>query len=144
MTGTSTLTPFDIADARQAVKVAGRIQEQIEDQLRDESRKLAEAERVYRQALAERIVALKAEGTAWTACGDVARGTPEVARLRMERDIQEGILDSVRQAAFRRGSDRRDLTRLIDWSARRDLADDHRGQQEPDVAQPAFGGRRAA
>lgn len=144
MTTAGTLTPFDLSDAREAVKIAGRLQEEIERDLRDESRKLAECERVYREGLAGEMVRLKAESVAWTVCGDIARGDPRIARLRMERDIQAGILDAVRQAAYRRGADRRSLETIVQWSARRDLCDDHHGQREPDVAQPVFGSRRAA
>jgi len=144
VTREATLTPFDLPDAREAVKVAGRIQAQVEDDLRSASRSLAEGERSYREALAETIVSLHADGTAWSVCGDIARGERRVARLRMERDVAEGVLDATRQNAFRRGADRRDLSQILSWSARRDLADDHQGQREPDVAQPAFGARRAA
>lgn len=144
MTRESTLTPFDITDARQAVKVAGRLQEKIERDLRDESRKLAECERVYREALAAEIVRLKAHGTAWTACSDIARGEPAIARLRMERDVQAGVLEAVGQAAFRRGADRRDLSALVTWSMRRDLREDYEGQREPGAPVSAIGGRRAA
>lgn len=84
-----------------------------------------------------------ADGKAWTVCGDLARGEPRVAALRRDRDVAEGVLEATKQAAFRRGADRRDLSRLVEWSQRRDLADDHQGQREPDMAQPAFG-RRAA
>ncbi|CAA9323517.1 MAG: hypothetical protein AVDCRST_MAG68-2104 [uncultured Gemmatimonadetes bacterium] len=143
MTAASTLTPFDLPDAREAVKVAGRIQAQVEDDLRSASRALAEAERAYREALSETIVELHADGLAWSVCGDVARGSKRVAALRRDRDIAEGVLDATRQNAYRRGADRRDLSRLLNWSARRDLADDHAGQREPDVAQPTFG-RQAA
>jgi len=137
------LAPFDIAGARDAVRVAGRVQAQVEDDLRSASRALAEAESAYRRALSESIVSLHADGTAWSVCGDIARGDKRVAGLRRDRDIAEGMLDATRQAAFRRGADRRDLSQLIRWSERRDLSDDHDGQREPDVAQPVFGGSRA-
>ncbi len=137
MTRESTLTPFDLEDAREAVKVAGRVQAQVEDDLRDASRKAAEAERAYRQCLAEEIVKLRADGTAATLARDLARGDKRVASLAFDRDVARGMLDAVGQAAFRRGADRRDLSALILWSQKRDLRDDFEGQREPSV----IGGR---
>ncbi len=137
MTRESTLTPFDLEDAREAVKVAGRVQAQVEDDLRDASRAAAEAERSYRQALAEEVVKLRADGTAATLARDLARGDKRVAALAFDRDVAKGMYEAVGQAAFRRGADRRDLSALIGWSMRRDLSDDFEGQREPS----AIGGR---
>lgn len=146
MTRANTLNnPFDLTDAREAVKVASRVQEQVENDLRSASSHLAECERAYREALATAIVTLKAEGTAWTSCGDVARGAKNVAALRHNRDVAEGMYEAVKQAAYRRAADRRDLSQLLAWSQRRDLADDHRRQIEPsNVLEPTFGRRGAA
>lgn len=59
-------------------------------------RKLAGAEQRYRIALRQEILKLKISGAddgggpvAWTVCGDLARGSDEVAKLRFERDISK-------------------------------------------------------
>lgn len=122
--GENRLHPLEIADARGAAHRASELQREVEDAIKDASRRLAEAERVYRRKLAERILALHVESVAWSACSDVARGEKEVARLRYDRDVAAGVLEATRQQAFRRGADRRDLDTLLCWSMRRDLRTD--------------------
>lgn len=117
------ITPFDFSQARDEIRTAGALQRGGEEQLREESRKLAAAEQAYRLALATKITALHASGVAWTTCETLAKGDPEVARLRYQRDLQKGILESVQQQAFRLGADRRDLHSLVNWSMRRELAE---------------------
>jgi hypothetical protein len=128
--GENTIKPFLIEDARQAAHKASEQQRSVEDQIRDASRKLADAERLYRLELTTRILYLHAnDGVAWTACEAIARGEPNVAGLRHARDIAKGVLDSVQQQGFRYGADRRDLHQLIVWSQRRDLrVDDPPGE----------------
>jgi hypothetical protein len=65
----------------------------------------------------------------------------EVARLRRERDIAEGVREAMQQAAWRRAADRKDTQRFIDWSARRELAEGYGNAPEPEFEQP-IGGRR--
>ena len=125
--GQNTLSPLQIEDAREAAFRASELQREVEDGLRAESRKLAEAERVYRERLSVRITQLHAgdgetKGLAITTCETVAKGEPDVARLRYERDVQHGVVDAIRQQAFRRAADRRDVDTLLNWSMRRDLA----------------------
>jgi hypothetical protein len=120
--GANTISPLDIEDARKAAYRASEVQREVEDLIRDASRKLAEAERAYRRRFAERIVQLHAEdGYAITMCGEIARGETDVSHLRYERDVAKGVLEAAQQQAFRRGADRRDLATLLDWSMRRDL-----------------------
>lgn len=71
-----------------------------------------------------RIVELRAEGVAATACADIARGENDVSTLRYERDVAAGVLEAARQHAFTLGADRRDLDTLLNWSMRRDLRTD--------------------
>lgn len=115
--------PLEIEDAREAAHRASELQREVEDDLRAKSRALAEAERAYRQGLAEKILELRTgkDAPAWTTCADVARGDRHVAELRYKRDVAEGVLEAARQQAFRRGSDRRDLDTLLNWSMRREL-----------------------
>jgi hypothetical protein len=128
----NTISPLEIADARAAAHKASELQRSVEDGIRDASRKLAEAERQYRLALAKEILRLKAQdGVAWTACEHIARGESNVADLRYARDVAKGILEAAQQQAFRYGADRRDLHRLIEWSERRDLRTDAPPEQWP-------------
>jgi hypothetical protein len=123
--GENTLSPFEIEDARGAVHEASERQRSVEDQIRNVSRELAEAERQYRLKLSERILCLHAQdGLAITMCGEIARGEKAVADLRYKRDIAKGMLEAVQQQGFRCGADRRDLSRMIRWSESRDLRTD--------------------
>lgn len=150
----NTISPFEVQDARDAARVASERQKTVEDQIRDASRRLATAERHYRELLTTRILELHAkDGVAWTACESIARGEKGVAKLRYERDIAKGVLESVQQQGFRYGADRRDLHKLIEWSQRRDLRVDAEpdwnkqpvhGSGVPDNVDPATGELRAA
>jgi hypothetical protein len=115
--------PYSFDEARQAATKASRAQINAEDFIKDCARSYALAEEAYRVALAETIVRTHAEGTAWSVCGDIARGDKRVAELRRVRDISEGVRDAAVQAAWRRSADRRDTDRFCEWSMRRDLAD---------------------
>lgn len=53
--------------------------------------KFAEAESEYRQALATKMLELRADGTPVTITPDIARGTREIALLKMERDCAESL-----------------------------------------------------
>lgn len=123
--GENTISPLEIPDARTAAHEASKLQRNVENAIRDASRRLAEAERQYRLKLTTHILHLHAQdGVAWTACGEMARGDREVADLRYTRDVAKGMLEAAQQQAFRYGADRRDLHRLIEWSQRRDLRTD--------------------
>lgn len=123
--GDNKLHPLLIEDARQAAHRASELQREVEDAIRNASRDLADKERTYRQALASKILELRAgadgESVAWSACADIARGDRNVARLKYERDVADGVLDAARQQAFRRGADRKDIDTLLRWSWHRDL-----------------------
>ena len=54
-------------------------------------RAFAEAESKYRQALALKILELREEGLPVTITPDVARGTRDIALLKMERDCAEAL-----------------------------------------------------
>lgn len=51
----------------------------------------------YRTALSKRLVELRAEGQAVTHLADIARGEEEIAKLRFERDIAEGLKKSAEE-----------------------------------------------
>jgi hypothetical protein len=66
---------------------------------------------------------VRADGVAWSAAADLARGNSTVAQLRYERDVSAGVLAAAEQAGFRLNADRRILERLVEWSMRRELAE---------------------
>lgn len=117
MTGAH-VTPYDFAEAKAAASRAASNQIACEQNLKDASEKLAQAEKAYRLALAKKIVSVHADGAAWTVAQDLARGAENVADLRYDRDVARGVLEATQQAAWRNAADRKDLGRLIDWSAR--------------------------
>ena len=74
------------------------------------SRKLGKAEYDYRLALTKAEIALKVNGyegeygktesCAWTMVGEIARGLPEVAELRLQRDLLKGDLEATMQKIY--------------------------------------------
>lgn len=67
-------------------------------EMKERSKKLAEAEHRYRVALSQRLVELRAEGQPVTHLGDIARGEKKIADLKLARDIAEGLFDSSKEA----------------------------------------------
>ena len=51
----------------------------------------------YRTALSKRLVQLRAEGQAVTHLADIARGMEDIAELRFNRDIAEGLVKSAEE-----------------------------------------------
>ena len=51
----------------------------------------------YRTALSKRLTELRAEGQAVTHLADIARGEENIAKLRYERDIAEGLKKSAEE-----------------------------------------------
>ena len=51
----------------------------------------------YRTALSKRLVQLRAEGQAVTHLADIARGMEDIAKLRFDRDIAEGLVKSAEE-----------------------------------------------
>ena len=133
--------PYTFAEARAAAGQASAAQLAAERAMKDAARDYAVKEEAYRKKLAETILRVHADGAAWTVAGDLARGDSDVARLRRERDIAEGVREAMAQAAWRRAADRKDTQRFIDWSLRRDLAEGYGNAPEPEYTEP-IGGRR--
>lgn len=67
-------------------------------ELKDRGKRYALSEHDYRVALSSRLTNLRAEGQAVTHLSDIAKGEPEIARLRMERDIAESLYKSCNEA----------------------------------------------
>lgn len=122
--------PYSFDEATDRINRAKVAQASAEDFRRQASETAAAAEASYRMALAQEIVRQHSLGVAWTVCQDLARGDERVAKLRMERDVAEGVLDAAEQAGWRHNADRKSLQVLLEWSMRRDLAED--------VPQPAW------
>lgn len=115
--------PWDFGDAEKASTIAAEEQKRLEDETRDAFKTFARAQRLYAVALARRMLELKQQGMAITACETVAKGDEQIAALREQRDLAEGLKETAKQAAWRANADRRDVEALIDWSKRRELAE---------------------
>lgn len=63
-------------------------------ELKERGKVYAQAEHDYRVLLSQRLTTLRAEGQAVTHLADIAKGEPEVAKLRMQRDIAESLYKS--------------------------------------------------
>ena len=124
-------SPYTFAEAVAAARRAAKAQRNAEDAVRDDSAALAEKERIYRLALARRIVEVHAEGAAWTVAQDLARGDEKVADLRYDRDVARGVLEASQQRAWRHTADRKDMLELIRWSRTRELAEAGAGGEQP-------------
>lgn len=57
----------------------------------------AKKEYEYRVALSKELIRLRAEGQAVTHLADIARGKEEIAKLRFDRDIAEGLVRSAEE-----------------------------------------------
>lgn len=112
----SNAVPWDFGEARESARRFQQAQLAGEQALRDASDALALAEKMYRKALALRIVEIHAAGTAWTVCQDLARGDENVAELRYERDVAKGVFEATQTASWRHTANRKDCLELITWS----------------------------
>lgn len=142
-TGDLVTLPWSFHEAVQAHKNAEVEQRRVESEVTSAYKEHAKAERLYTVALARRILMLKSQGMAITACETVAKGDEHIATLRYERNVAEGLKETAKVAAWRVNADRRDVEGLIDWSKRRDLAEYCRpAEREPAHKIPTFGGKR--
>lgn len=135
--GENRLHPLQIEDARDAAYRASELQRDLEDTMRRAGKRLASLERAYRRALSVRMWELHNEhSVGWSTCYDLARGEEPIPTLRKKRDDAQSELDVLQQQAFRRGADRKDVGRLLDWSMARDLRTDTppAGWQQPRAA----------
>lgn len=135
--------PWTFNEAVRASQDAQDEQVRLEGEVGDAFKDYAKKERLYRVALARKMLDLKRGGMAITACETVAKGDEEIARLREERDIAEGVKETAKAATWRANADRRDVESLIDWSKRRELAEGYGRSAEPSVMR-TFGQRQAA
>lgn len=122
--------PWSFDEAVQAHRAAELEQRRVESEVFDAYKNAARAQHLYSVALARRMLELKAQGMAVTACETVAKGDPRIALLREERDLAEGLKETAKVAGWRVNADRRDTEALIDWSKRREIAE-YAGRLEP-------------
>jgi len=116
-------SPFTFGEARAAAHQASQRQVDAERSRIEAVKDHAATELAYRKALAQHMTLVRADGVAWSAAADLARGNSTVAQLRYERDVSAGVLAAAEQAGFRLNADRRILERLVEWSMRRELAE---------------------
>jgi hypothetical protein len=110
---------FSFDEARSAMEEASSVQAELEELVRESYKTASVSNGRYRIELARQAMIAHDNGVgSWSAALEVARGNEEVDRLRQQRDLDEGVKESISQQAFRMAADRRDLSRLIDWSAR--------------------------
>lgn len=67
-------------------------------QLRRQGSAYSEAEHNYRVALAKKILEEREKGTPVTIIADICRGTPNVAQLKLQRDISEVTYNAAKEA----------------------------------------------
>lgn len=58
----------------------------------------AQAEHDYRVAMRKKVLEERAKGTPVTIISDLCRGDPDVARLRLDRDIALTVYESAKEA----------------------------------------------
>lgn len=136
---TGFLVAWDFQEAYNASEAAKSSQRECQERKKVAHENLAKKEQTYRVALALAITRYHAKGTAWTVCGDMARGEKEIAQLRFERDVAKGIVAAAEEEAWQHTADRKDVQEFITWS--RIVAPLGQQQQTGHQSQ-AIGGRR--
>ncbi len=115
--------PWMIDDAANALRAGSASQRAVELAVKEAYKAYAVSEHAYRLALAQKIAELRADGQPTTLAADLARGDEKVARMKMQRDIADGVKEAAMQSAWRASADRRDAQSLAEWSQRRELAE---------------------
>lgn len=115
--------PWDFDEARDHCRQASGHQEAAEANLKQAYIDFAQAQEKYSLKLALMVTSLREMSVPVTVCLELARGAEDVAALRKDRDIAEGVKAAAEQACWRRNADRKDAQRFSDWSQRRELAE---------------------
>ncbi len=115
------LPSWTFQEAREESEAAEAAQAETESGYVERCVEAAEAERTYRIALAQKILALRADGSPATVAADLARGDASIAHLRYLRDVAEGAREAAKAALYHRhAANRRDVEALIRWSNRQE------------------------
>lgn len=115
--------PWEFHEAEAKHQSASRASKEAEKFLKQSYHDWALKEQAYREALATRILELRAEDHSITLAKDLARGDRHVAKLKFEAMVAEGVAEAAKQRAFAAQADRRAVEGLADWSKRRELAE---------------------
>ena len=86
------------ADLIQEISAKSALLDAAIKQLGIRGKAYAQAEHDYRVAMRKKILEERAQGTPVTIISDVCRGDPDVAKLRLERDIALTIYESAQEA----------------------------------------------
>ena len=104
----------NMSDLYVAIKEDRKLLSELIDKLKNINRKLAKAERQYKEEFTKSVLILNVEGykgkingkeydtegIAWTASTQIARGLPKVAEKRQTRDILKGDKEAVMQKIY--------------------------------------------
>lgn len=118
---TVNLAPLTLAEARKKAANLSAAQEEHQRERVKSAEALAKAESEYRRLKAREILRLHADGVAWSACEDLARGTEAVADARFRRDLARGTAAAVNDNAYRLAADRHSLDNIVRWSMQLDM-----------------------
>ena len=86
------------ADLMQEIGSKSALLDAAIKQLGIRGRAYAQAEHDYRVAMRKKILDERSKGTPVTIISDLCRGDPEVAKLRLERDIALTVYESAQEA----------------------------------------------
>lgn len=86
------------ADLIQEIGAKSALLDAAIKQLGIRGRAYAQAEHDYRVAMRKKILEERAGGMPVTIISDLCRGDPEIAKLRMERDIALTVYESAKEA----------------------------------------------
>lgn len=86
------------ADLIQEIGAKSALLDTAIKQLGIRGRAYAQAEHDYRVAMRQKILEERANGTPVTIISDLCRGDPDVAKLRIERDIALTVYESAKEA----------------------------------------------
>ena len=86
------------ADLIQEISAKSALLDTAIKQLGIRGKAYAQAEHDYRVCMRKKMLDERAKGTPVTIISDLCRGDPEVAKLRLERDIAKTVYESAQEA----------------------------------------------
>ena len=86
------------AELIQEIGVKTALLDKAISQLGVRGKAYAQAECDYRVALSKKMLEYRADGMPVTIISDICRGLPDIARLRLERDIALTVYESAKEA----------------------------------------------
>lgn len=123
--------PLDIDDARRAAHLLAEKRRDAEQILEQAVIDAADAEQLYRKAVAKTMVTLRADGNPSTGLEQLAKGQDHVSDLARERDLKRGMVKVAAERLQGLEGERAMLRQLMEWSARINLLErEQRAKQE--------------